>query len=116
MPLRLNRALSLTGRLLRRLRSSFSTVFFLQRFWNTHSGQCLFKIKSGGNEADNRATTWPMALLTARDIVLALTLKVAPLSPWMIFAITTFIPKAFERASASNPAINLSERASLFVG
>src|SRR6266446_8273237 len=96
MPFVFNRALSLSGRLARRLRSSFSIAFFLQRIWNAHSGQCLFKMRSGGCEPDNNVETWPMILLTTRDNVLVLTLKIAPLSPWMIFAMPTFTPKAFE--------------------
>ena len=76
----------------------------------------LFEIRSGGNGADNRAATWPMVLLTARDIVLAVTLEVVPLLPWMIFAVSTFTPKAFASESASNPAISLSDRVNLFVG
>src|SRR5450759_2832763 len=116
MPLPFNRALSLSGILARRLRSSFSTAFLLQRLWKLHSGQCLFKIKSGGDEEDNRLAIWPMVLLTMRDNALAFSLKVVPLSPWMIFVILTFTPKAFARTSASNPASSLSERDNLFAG
>jgi hypothetical protein len=58
----------------------------------------------------------PMVLLTMRDKALAFSLKVIPLSPWMIFATPTFTPKAFASASASNAAISLFARNNLFAG
>src|SRR5712692_5820383 len=114
MPLLFNRDLSLSGRLARRLRSSFSTAIFLQRLWNPHSGQCRFRIRSGGAAADNRAATLPTVLWTTRDNELGFTLKTDPLSPWMIFAMPTFTAEAFESTNASKPTISLSERDSLF--
>jgi hypothetical protein len=57
-----------------------------------------------------------MILLTSRDNVLGFNLKVDQWSPWMIFAKLAFTPQAFERTSASNPDISLSERDSLFPG
>ena len=58
----------------------------------------------------------PTVLWTMRDNELAFTLKTDPLSPWIIFAKSTFTPEAFESTNASKPAISLSERESLFAG
>src|SRR6266446_7319258 len=101
MPLLLSRARSLAGIFARRLRSSFSTAFFLQRLWKPHSGQCLFKIKSGADEEDNRLAILPTILLAVRDKASVLSLEVVPLSPRMTLAIPTRAPKAFASTSAS---------------
>src|SRR5574341_2556591 len=116
MPLLFSRLLSLPGKLASKLRSSFSIAIFLQRVWKTHSGQCRFRIRSGGTVADNRAAILPTVLWTTRETELVFSLKTDPSSPWMIFAMPTFTPDAFESTNASKPLISLSERESLFAG
>ena len=39
-----------------KLRSSFSIAFCRHLIWNSHSPQCRFRTRSGGEELDNNAT------------------------------------------------------------
>ena len=63
----------------------------------------------------DRIATWLMGLFTKHDCALAFSLNVAPLSPWMIFAVPTLSPNAFASVSASIEAISLSERDNCFL-
>ncbi len=63
-----------------RLRSSFSTAFFRQRAWNSHSAQCRFNTRSGGEGSDSNAPTFSTTFRASLTNAGSFTLSVAKIS------------------------------------
>ena len=97
-----------------RLRSSFSIAFFRQRAWNSHSAQCRFRTRSGGEGLASSAAIFSQVVSALRRTSAeSLHLSVAWSSPWMILPRLTSRPSISESTNASNASNSLSSLVSL---
>src|SRR5688572_24211143 len=115
MPRPFNRALCFSGKPAKRLRSFLSIAFCLQRSRNSHSGQWRLRMRSGGESFDNTSVALRIACLTCLEDDAVLTVVEKQLSPYMILAESICTLKAWDRTIASNVAIHLSMRETLFL-
>ena len=98
-----------------RLRSSFSRAFCRQRAWNSHSPQCRFRTRSGGEALVATSAIFDASFRTPPNKPAVLTFNIACSSPWMILPELTSRPSNSDNSSASNANNRRSSRVSLFL-
>ena len=98
-----------------KLRSSFSRAFCRQRSWNSHSLQCRFRTRSGGEALVATSAIFGASFRTSSNKPSVLTFNVVCSSPWMILPKLTSRPSNSDNPSESNANNKRSSRVSLFL-
>src|SRR2546430_7014368 len=109
------RDLTVTGVQTCALPISFSRAFCRQRSWNSHSLQCRFRTRSGGEALVATSAIFGASFRTSPNKPSVLTFNVVCSSPWMILPKLTSRPSNSDNPSESNANNKRSSRVSLFL-
>ena len=97
-----------------RLSSSISSAFCRHWCLNSHSGQCRFRISSGGESLLRRVSIFSVTAFTSLANAPGLTVSLAWLLPQMMLPTAISRPSIWDNASASNANESLSRLCTLF--
>src|SRR2546429_5600816 len=92
-----------------------SDLFCRQRSWNSHSLQCRFRTRSGGEALVATSAIFGASFRTSSNKPSVLTFNVVCSSPWMILPKLTSRPSNSDNPSESNANNKRSSRVSLFL-
>ena len=98
-----------------RVSSSCSVARRRHKLWNSHSGQCLLRIRSGGEFLESRVAMLAISRRTLLARAPVFTTTVALSSPWMILPMPTSRPNISDNTMASKAKSNLSSLLRLFL-